>query len=100
MTLSSVRRSFVRSNRLFTIQAAHEFIMGVIESLSQLRGNLLLGGVGRMQIGMIALEEPSPGLPHRVDIGTVRQLEVGKVARQLRVLRRHAARPGRRSLPA
>ena len=52
-----------------------------------------------MQIGVISLEEPPTGLPYRGDIGTVRQLEVGIVARQLWVLGRAAACRGRRSCP-
>jgi hypothetical protein len=39
-----------------------------------------------MQVWMISLKEPSPSLPYRGDVGTVGQLEVGVVARQLRVL--------------
>ena len=76
--------------------------MGAIESLGQLGGGLFPLGVGRMQIGVVSLEETSPGLPNRVDTGAVRQLEVGIVARQLWVPRRprDAAPPGRRRLPS
>ena len=66
---------------LFTIQAAHEFIVGAIESLGQLGGGPLFLRVGRMQIWMIPLEEPSPGLPYRVETGSVGQLEVSIVTR-------------------
>ena len=49
-----------------------------------------------MQIGMVALEEPSPGLSYRVDTGTIGQLEVRVIACQLRVPSWGAARPVRR----
>ena len=76
--------------------------MGAVEPLGQLGGSPLFLGVGRMQIGVVSLEKPPPCLPYRVDVGTIRQLEVGVVARQLRILRRVApisGRPDLRSWP-
>ena len=81
-----------------TTQTADEFVVGVVEPLSHLRGGTSPAGVGRMQVRVVTLEQASPGLPNRVEACPVGQLQVGVVARQRRVLRRGAHRAGRRSL--
>tara|TARA_B100001971_G_scaffold185527_1_gene184865 strand:- start:138 stop:353 length:216 start_codon:yes stop_codon:yes gene_type:complete len=70
---------------LFTIQSVEQFIVGPVETLSQLGRDPLLVGIGRMEVGVISLEEPPPGLPYRVDVGPVGQFEVGIILCQLRI---------------
>lgn len=79
-------------------QMADEFVVGVVESLSYLRGGTSPAWVGRMQVRVVTFDQPSPGLPNRVEGGPVGQFQVGVVARQRRVLRCGADRVGRRSL--
>jgi hypothetical protein len=71
----------------FTFQTPNQFIVSLVQSLCKLRRGLPSNGVDRVHIGVISLEQPPPRPTHRVEPGTIGELEIRVVARQRRVVR-------------